>query len=754
MDHYNFKFKLEINLENFAVIAVAVNLWEQADIKKKVEHHFKTADHSKHEYHTSKENPKWNKIVNQVSENANQLNLTEELKTKVKNLSEPIGDHIYYWHLFLLETLHLPSKFTDKIYWTPYGTIDEDKIFQMYWAKTSEFSNPSADHVVLLSCVFAQEGFIRRNLNHMIKKTISFLAPVKIINKKCNTYAVIVIWCCFFFSHCDKIEAIELYKKLKKENSTAKELFMKCLQDGLFKACKYFWNKLTNDEKLSMRVLGVKKCIDKWICRNCYEEEKCLEIIFFLINNLPRNKRFAFVFENDNLERIFQFSINIWPYQLMLEPMIDVFLDHLKYKQLEYFFISCLIHVTDKFCGKRYINKDVCRQVLYKVYPKVPKKLKLGAAFSNDKFIELLFKLFDVPVLSLFLKDKQLRDHKEQMLKLGDSKFKELIRSKDFELLDKFIKEVFIYKKDQKKFKLRINISQELINEGNVDAADKLINWISDSFIEKNLLRKEINPLKVCSSSKNFNYKLLDKLLSWQCDNIKERKSVKESMKNNEFICDKIIKIWNENDKMSTSKCLEFLKWLGESEEKAQELKDKLKIDDKFLEKFCDNLPSVNSFSRIDGLFKFLSVTPENILEIKEKIVKNLSKWIYRYIAVVRNFRMAEAIVDYVFVDEYQKRLVMKTIFSSLDGAKLIFDVLKTCSKEYLSGILFLFDEYVKPYGDPYRLREKKRLLDVKTVRELSASQIFSHVLDVLERGDIVNGEDILSHEIFTNLDF
>lgn len=494
---YNFKLQFDINLKSFAENAVAANLWQHSRIKKEVKDYFKPiVTYPDLTIFTPKEK-KWMKIVDKVKHNANLLQVPAELLTAIKSILEPIGDKVFYWNLHLIWTLGMKPKYAEKIYWNQFSIIDEKKIFQMYWEKMDDFYDVSKNNPMIVSALFVQENFIRNHLSLLIFETQKYLEPFKIINHKCSPYAIIVIWLCIHFMK-QKTAAVEFYKRIKKSKTVAFELFYKCKAIGLFLATKYFWNKLTDAEKQQFYndEFGKSKLELEFFNTSSHMEEKSLEILIFLINSLPERKRFECV--TKFIATIIHSFVNIWPFHKMIEPYIDVVIDNIQSAhQLELLYLCSLQTLSGSNYNRRSINKNLNRPILFKVFPKIPKIVKLSGLLSTFCYLEKLFILGDVPVLSFILNDEELQDDIDDLMDRGCGAFKKMIQSNKMDTFVRFINDLFPLKSQEEKFKIKYNIGQNLLRRGNEgDLACKLLIYLYESDNGEEIFAKEMELAK------------------------------------------------------------------------------------------------------------------------------------------------------------------------------------------------------------------------------------------------------------------
>lgn len=740
------KLKFAINLQNFSAVAVAARLWEHDDVKKDIRKYF---DNWESRVNTNPRNTRWLVIVKKVAGYVNALELPEKVLSLVQNAIIPIGERVFYWTMYLLHNLGLEYQYTLKIYWTPLGTIDENRCFQDYWVKVAGKSrvlqHPSPSdydpQIFYLACIFNQKEFLKMHFKELQAKTQLFFVPFKPITNKSKLNKIIVLWLCLHFTK-SKSEAVETYTTFGKLENTNTEFFLMSIDSGLFEATKYFWNQFNKSEKQNVILKAARKSMK--FSENDYSEEKCIEILMFFLNAMTAKQRKDFI--NEEYVRLVEVFMEVWPYQEIGEKIFNkyYFDDERLHRETDAIMDSCFRRIIDCYKTARYADKEICRRMFKKVFDGTITWFMLPSIIDDDFLLLKLYECFDIPVLSIILNDRGLRTFKQKILDKGILKFKQLIMSRNFELLNKFVLRIFKSDAKKKKFKSRISFLPEILGSENYELADEVLTWLSDSVDERILIRKQIDAKKVCLMFRNFKCELIDQFLSWQYVNEGDRINAKEALKENAFVCDAIVKIWNENISDSESKCLEFLKWLCGTEEEAIKLKNNVIVNDDVVKKFCETLPSWKKFRRIEELFKFFLLTPDKILEIKTKMIKYSDKWINILVIRQKNFKLAETVINWIFTDYGQKKEIIKSYINSLKGAELLVKMILSCKVDEVKPLVLLLNSWVKLYGNINLVKEN--LLYTGYLDDwdrISAVRQLNTLLDALASGAKITEEQI-----------
>lgn len=558
MDTPTLNFKFEINLKKFAAVSVATILWDNEKIKHDIKDYFGDFKNK------TKDN--WYDVTNKVSNHSKKLPLPKELLIKLDDYITATGYLVLRWNEYLRNVLNVSAEFADKIYWTNRGTIDENKIFQMYWEKMPWFIIDNTmdtfynHNIIALSCIFAQENYITKNYKQIREITISNVDSGKILSDKCDTLTVIALWVCIYLSK-SKQKGINRYRRLKSENSVSSFLYFQCIVEELYDAAKYFWQHMDEIEKdfcynchdlvRYNLVGGCNRCYDSYL------NSKNTELLIYFLNNMSDDSKDEFL--RENLVDIFH-HFKEWPYQEMLEMILDKYIDAASVHIIESFFLDSVQHISEDH--EKFVDKDLYRQILPKILKNIPKEIKYNKLKNKEPPFKDVFQAghVDVSILSTIFNDKDLEKHKDELTDIHQLEFKNFVNSDDFDKLIKFSCDVFPLKSDRKEFMLKMNIATTLAIEGQFCLVDELLDWISDSDTEKNELRDQIDPLEVCSANPSaYSIHIIRRFFEWRYDTDEEREEAKVTLRHSDFFFNKMVKILSEENDEDREE--EFAKW-------------------------------------------------------------------------------------------------------------------------------------------------------------------------------------------------
>lgn len=747
-DDGDLNLKFEINLENMTAIALATFLWENEETDEEIMSFF--GDWKQYDIFRQKELT-WKDVTSKVCDRAKTLNLPKELLTKVENSIFSLGFQIRAWNYYVRNTLNLPSHFGGLIFWTNYGTVSENDIFKHYWKERYVLkidSDHSSNFVIFLSCIFAQVWFINQHLEEIKKVTELRIAPAKFKSRSYTAHAIIAMWLCIYITRSKK-QGVDRYCKAQKSDTISSELLTMCIDNGFIEAAKYFWSKLNLNEKIKFTAYECGKKVLDSLCgyysyydnvfdiENDHQRVKKTELLIFFINKMSTDEKVQFV--SENMIKIFNMC-KYWPFHEILIKLVtdDRMLKNVDPNELYYDLFSKTIDIIVRdYSDGRFIDKDFCRQILPTVLERIPKEIKQAKIFSSSWFSNQNFSPSDILIISTIFNDKDLADSKIKIVEQNKLKFKNLIKSKNLDKLNEFALIVFPLDDERKEFKLKMNFVFELILENNFKLANELLDWISDSDEERKNLKNQIDPINVFSATSDV--VILNEFLSWRYNEEEERKSAKQILRQNDFLTVKIIKMWSKMGGVDEKKCSEYLKWLTDDDiNAAMNFKPLLTIDENFLRKFWENLYSLKLFKRTNELLRFFSLTPLEIRKIKENLIESMDEWILTYVVTIKNFKLAEAIMDWA-CDLSQKKKSLEKYINSSNGALLLLKTWMSCGLNYGEAMVFLLDEWVRLAGNISVIKEKLEEMVLNDFWERTARFTLIDLLDNL----VNRGRDI-----------
>lgn len=715
----NFAFKDDRKLQKLALVSIATKLWGINDIQHQIHSHFIK------KIKCTPRTLNWNKITGNVLCYFKQLitptvTLSQKIENEIVNAIISIGERIFYWIEYLTEHLKVELAYSQRIYFTRHGTIDEIKIFNSFWAKNPILNNITSFNkgIYLLSCLFAQKDFINSNKDVMIaqlKRTKK--VPVSTINKYQDKCFLLIT-----ASVLDYLQRFDLSKKGKKLVKQLKnksgavispdDMYEVCVAYGLFEASEYYFDKMSA-VMMTVPMMSANACLKGMESLkevNCYRRGKFTDL-FILSISMVRQQDTNF-FMTRHLSQCLQVLL-IWPLQNFYYTFLEQVKNHLTEKEptFEDNFPLLIKTITDFIIedgkAKLPVRRDFYRDVLKRTWDALDGSSKVmvctkGASLKN------LFDNSEFSTLGLVIDLKNPPDNGSDEFnlrtwKIGDKIFDSL-KKENFELLSKFVREAFNTEEDRDIFKDEIVLyfTMKIIIDGDVDKADKILNWMASSKEDLPILKNKLNQKRIVNS------------------------------------------LMSKKDFPTIAK---FFDWLSFSPEEVTEFKrDLIKDNENSIKEFLTHVMYARfqhqeaSHARVgeslNNFLKFCGVKQEEINEIKKKIREVIHEWI-RYFAIEKlGLGVVDTVVYWIFDQQESAEEVIKDFLDSSDGVVLaneIIDYLEYNPQDY---VFTFINEWMPLARDREGL--KRRMIESRPAKQREVERVF----DAIEVGGLYE-EDV-----------
>lgn len=735
----NVKFNISLNLQEQSSISTAIHIWDKAPVKAKAIRFF--LENSVFEDNVYHPDQRWCEITKFALKELDKMELSEQMSKDIADRIDVIGKKIYHWGKHMIEGAEIfELDLLRKIHWTVYGTIDESKTFQS--VELRSYDPPVT--AFRYACLFVQKDFIKQNLNKMIFWIRSLFAPFQLKNSEYTPYTIIAMYVCSCFG--DKtIGGGKVYKNLRKLKSPNYELFRICLTLGFIKAAKYFYSKLKTEEKQRILIEAAQECVmvqQKYHLGD-YRREKIAELVVFLINNMTYADKITFM--TKNLTDIFKLFMFLWPYQNLCLPMLDFIWPNLTEVDHESILDLNLVCLIKDSVSRYYVNKRLHQEILKKLLEKISDNMVFNK-FCGEKCWLQLFKLCDFATLRIIISHTNLYQVRNTFIEMCYEDLKKYIADGKFEIVDSYLSLLLLSDTEKDKFKRDFNLLPDFIDNGQLELADKFLDWRCGSDEEKAILKKGINPhliLNKFAAEKKDN--VANSFVNWYFNFTQEKNHVKETI--NKSLCNGFLTVWGKacacGSDFAKDKCLEFLNSFLKSENEINLFKEEaFEKNEEFVKMFCDRLGFVEAFDTVNDLFKFCLIKPENIQEIKRKIVDNIDWYIDTYGIKANNFLIVNALVNWAVRDDAQKKNIIEAFVNSKKGPVLCVVTLNNCKYDKETPVLKLFNTWIKPYGNIPKIKEQLRLIKNGDITEKGVSGVLK-LLDKLEQDGVVTSSNI-----------
>ncbi|XP_043480446.1 uncharacterized protein LOC122510099 [Leptopilina heterotoma] len=282
------KMKPELNLQRLCMLKIATSIWNKDETKQQIAVFFDNFFPSNDDC-LLYEN--WNQqLTSNLLAFLHNCPLSLSSRANLKNTITITGLQICHWKKFVVNILELNIDESSDIFWTNYGTIDKKKIF-LHWHDKRQLKYSKLFNI---ACILCFEDYIP-NLWEKIPEDERFNQFYMETIYTSSEYNVIAYWKNLLQVDSKKRYTIGIQNEnLKKKfswyqfcnnsQSIEETMFRISMMECLEMAVKYFWEKLSDDErKTSVRTL-IKTNY------SIRDETEFARILFFLSTKLSRER--------------------------------------------------------------------------------------------------------------------------------------------------------------------------------------------------------------------------------------------------------------------------------------------------------------------------------------------------------------------------------------------------------------------------------------------------------------------------------
>ncbi|WP_342257031.1 hypothetical protein [Rickettsia endosymbiont of Aspidapion aeneum] len=717
------QYKFELSLQRMAMSAKAVSLWEQPHIKNKVREFFL------HEYISSfrevKEanEEKWTNLTKEVLNQLKPRVLPKILDSELIYVVREVGAKIYNWYEYIRENLYNVD-YAQQIYWTPYGSIDQVKIFKSFWLENSNLltGNRGVDRLFRLACNYVLEEHVNNLWQQVPKKIQEGKFYTETIYGEYE-FHLIAYWQCYLDGDLHYLirylrRASRDHDKLYDRNHSVEEnMFRLSVSQGYEVAAKHFWGKLNEEEQerslVSSAHIAIKKYGSYWDIGG-YEREQYIEICTFLMNQIKEDRKEKLfeeeittgiaggeIFESSteyrhNILKMFLFS---WPWQEFFIPTLERMWSYLENSGYQKILYEIVCKISKDYKLGYVVENSKYQRILHEAWNKSPAHFKqeIDQNYYSSNIIGELLNIWDISSIKLIVNDQDTLQRRQELfiyIDKGYKKYTDLIKEDKYEILDQFIREILVSEEEQKSFKQKIDIWGYFIRGGRYHLADKLLDWQSSSVEERQSIKDKIDHISICHYFiKEDKYELADKLLDWQSSSAEERQSIKDKI-DHISICHYFI----TEDKYELAD--KFLNWQFATEEEVRNCKNSFKSDKFSYDKiyklwatFKEDIETARTQS-LNFLNWFLDSEEEIAVFKKEKLVnEKLAEILCDSFIGYNRFEIIEDFLDWCLlspeeIQQLKQVAVDRTIFRKCD-----YNIANDCLDIAERFVTWAFDE-------------------------------------------------------------
>lgn len=716
---------IDLNLQRVAMISIATSLWEASHVKQEIKDFFKNT-----KYEPAPRYQGWYIIARKVLQNLDSLALSKIISRDLEKIIVAIGEKIYDWTEYVMLKLSLPFSFAEKIYWTCYGTIDELKIFQLFWSKVDFPSSTTHSYfkvntVYVLASANADENFLNDSIDDMTQQMKEIYPMVDVNNYKDKIYTFMSLWLHFDVTRCSSHPFRNVHFASSGHIIPPEIMLKLCAKQGFIYAVKYYYNKLSENLKCKIIEDLAVDCIHHSIFLlkdnnvNCnHDLVKSAQILIFLINQMEEEQRRSFL--SHYITQLVRIFLPIWPFQELIKLLFNINWferPDVKFEKLIGNNLSCIKHSYAADCP---VKKVIYSDILYRVWEKIPKIEKIWLFTRTTSVINKIYEIFDIPFIKFVTSDPDVKSCRDLVIAGASKKCRKLVVEGQFDLIDQFMTNV-LAENERESFVERLNFLEDLIMRDKFDVADQLLDWLSDRDGRKSRaqIKNEIDGIKICHElAEQGQCNLAEKFTKWQFETEDERKHFKTLLKSDETISRTIYRIWNDqskkkNLKLVAQRCTDYLMFYFESEEEVVRFKkEKLNLleNEHFVEFLFTNVMKdhkIENFEIIDALFNFLLIPPEKIKQVKETMSSNIEWWIDAYGKDRGSLELADFLINWIYSEKDKKKEVIKNYVNSSKGVLLCNALIKRYTSFYSFPGLFRLASWLKLSENITRVKEE-----------------------------------------------
>ncbi|XP_015916182.2 uncharacterized protein [Parasteatoda tepidariorum] len=512
------------SLQHIAVVSIAIGLWTAPDVRNEMTSSFFAPPSSPSNYcRVISELER--RILNKLSNSS----LPSSLKTEISYVIPPIKLQLWkvfnsYYYGWIGRQRELCEYYMKRgtIYWTVEGTVDKVKSLKEL------FNNGSLDicHLYEIAC------------SHCLEEYASILW-VKIPEQDRNLFRMhrndlITYWTCVLDNNLGSfLTGLVDYENIfDNKVSIDVNMITFSIQIGNIVALKYFWKKLSGQEKndhFSKWLLQATQILR--IQKHAFYQDTShtLDVLCFLLSHVNRLTQMTEFFRNHS-DVVLMFLFENWPYRRIFLSTIFELLDNLQ----EEIYASIMMNICSK------MSEEGDEMIIFKeVWSASP--LRLRRSFLENKCLceEVLLRLLKLGNISMT--DMILKDASKEEIKLficfmfGRPEFTSATYSRNLNSLHVILSKStlppecypykinFIEQREQDRLikSWLIGFSDwhiciEWICHGNIQAAESFLRWVYQSVgIEE--FKKTISSPDVIYLTLIFlsNYELVDQIMNW-----------------------------------------------------------------------------------------------------------------------------------------------------------------------------------------------------------------------------------------------
>lgn len=467
------KLRFDISLENRAMAVKAISFWEQKHVKNKIRLIFA------HDDYPIGVVEEYRNLIREVIEQSKQMNLPTIIDSKMTTIVIATGLRIYRWTEYFKKNYSL--SFAERIYWTDCGAIDKVRTFKLWCLNNKTLNVVGVYNLACNYCVEEDVHILREQVpRHVLEKNafcqsqeygyphllLYYWRYVLVGNQE----LLYDYFCCSLNRH-------------RREFSVMENLFFFSAIRGFDCAAKYFWNKLTVNEK-QRNVMNVTELLVKYKKNPAdWNEtiENSVQVISLLLDEMSAEQYDAFMQEMKIDVLYLYLSTVQWQYLTVFYQILDStwtsFSDN-DFCMLQRYVLKKL-HAVYLQVGT--VEGSEYQRIFHFIWRKCVCGTKHKLVGVEWIMLKTLLMIDDVSSLKLIINDPDMKHQRSDILKKGKKLFFELLMDDRYELLEQFTQKVLNSETERQSFKtdiLKLDNCNVYLEKSQFDQLDKYLEFL------------------------------------------------------------------------------------------------------------------------------------------------------------------------------------------------------------------------------------------------------------------------------------
>ncbi|XP_071041120.1 uncharacterized protein [Parasteatoda tepidariorum] len=349
------------SLERMALIEIVIALWREVD-RRAFRRWRRTMDFAHRDCSDD--------TVMEMKEKVNLLCLPKSIELKILNLIKPVGEHIWEWRMdcYYKDYDVNSIQSIDILQWTYRGTIDRSKTMATLIAK-----HRIVHKLYAKACHHCIEHQIYKLWDQLLEYEKDMYSK-KVIEDGCDS-SLELYWTCVIRNDLGRLSSILKNiedNSINTDGSIHEIMIMLSISYGNASAVRYFWYKLTEEEKAKNLTFWVTFAFRSTVRKNVTLIKQYTEITCFLMSHMDWEQQ-KLVFKEHG-KSLLEMLITNWPAQDFLVPTISLMWDFIDINVYAYLVSVIVRCIHGEFKSEVRIVEEAHLRQLWRATPKTIKK--------------------------------------------------------------------------------------------------------------------------------------------------------------------------------------------------------------------------------------------------------------------------------------------------------------------------------------------------------------------------------------------